>query len=98
MFQDKTLTCRECGRTFLFTASEQQFYAERGFQNEPGRCPECRASRKATRSNPRGDRQMYEAVCANCGKPAMVPFQPSGDRPVFCSDCFASMRANSNRY
>ena len=39
MFEDKTLVCRECGAEFVFTASEQQFYAEKGFQNEPGRCP-----------------------------------------------------------
>ena len=42
MFEDKTLVCRECGAEFVFTASEQQFYAEKGFQNEPGRCPACR--------------------------------------------------------
>jgi CxxC-x17-CxxC domain-containing protein len=46
-YADKTLTCRECGREFSFTASEQEFYASRGLQNEPGRCPECRAARKA---------------------------------------------------
>jgi len=46
-YADKTLTCRECGRDFSFTASEQEFYASRGLQNEPGRCPECRAARKA---------------------------------------------------
>lgn len=46
-FVDKQLTCRECGVTFLFTAGEQQFYAQKGFTNEPGRCPECRAARRA---------------------------------------------------
>ena len=46
MIQDKTLTCRECGAEFVFTASEQQFYADKGFQNEPGRCPACRANRR----------------------------------------------------
>ena len=47
MFEDKTLVCRECGKEFVFTASEQQFYADKGFQNEPGRCPACRAARRA---------------------------------------------------
>ncbi len=47
MYQDKTLNCRECGREFVFSASEQEFYAEKGFENEPARCPECRAARKA---------------------------------------------------
>ena len=46
-YADKTMTCRECGAEFQFTASEQEFYAQKGFMNEPGRCPECRAARKA---------------------------------------------------
>ena len=46
MTQDKTLTCRECSVDFIFTSSEQDFYAEKGLTNEPGRCPECRAARK----------------------------------------------------
>jgi CxxC-x17-CxxC domain-containing protein len=46
-YVDKTLTCRECGRPFDFTAGEQEFYAARGLLNEPSRCPECRAARKA---------------------------------------------------
>ena len=49
MFEDKTLVCRECGAEFVFTASEQQFYADKGFQNEPGRCPACRAARRQPR-------------------------------------------------
>ena len=52
MFEDKTLVCRECGKEFVFSASEQQFYAEKGFQNEPGRCPACRAARKANGGAP----------------------------------------------
>ena len=47
---DKTLTCSDCQQTFEFTASEQQFYSDRGF-TEPRRCPSCRASRKAARDN-----------------------------------------------
>ena len=42
MKEDKTLTCCECGNEFVFTASEQEFYAEKGFTNEPRRCPACR--------------------------------------------------------
>ncbi len=49
MLQDKILTCRDCGNQFVFTAGEQEFYAQRGFTNEPGRCPECRAINKAQR-------------------------------------------------
>ncbi|MGE5397636.1 MAG: zinc-ribbon domain containing protein [Chitinophagales bacterium] len=101
MYSDKSLSCKECGREFTFSASEQEFYAEKGFANEPGRCPECRAARKAERSGGRGygrssERQMYPAVCASCGKETQVPFQPSGDRPVYCRDCYTPQpRRNS---
>ena len=47
MFEDKTLKCVECGNDFVFSASEQEFYAEKGFTNEPKRCSACRAARKA---------------------------------------------------
>ena len=89
MYNDKTIVCKDCGQSFTFTASEQEFYAEKGFTNEPQRCKNCRTARK--QSSPRGgsgDRQMYDAVCAGCGKPCKVPFQPRSDRPVYCSDCF----------
>ncbi|MFZ5596268.1 MAG: zinc-ribbon domain containing protein [Bacillota bacterium] len=94
MYQDRYLTCRDCGVEFVFSASEQEFYAEKGFTNDPGRCPECRAARKAQRGGRDGyrQRQMYPAVCAACGKETEVPFQPSGDRPVYCRDCFRPSR------
>lgn len=90
MYQDKTITCRDCGAEFVFTAGEQEFYASRGFENEPTRCPSCRSARKAARGEGGNTqpREMFEAVCANCGKPARVPFRPSGDRPVYCKDCY----------
>src|SRR5215470_11154793 len=46
-YADKTLTCRDCGMDFVFTAGEQEFYAQKGFTNEPTRCPSCRQARKA---------------------------------------------------
>ena len=101
MFNDKILTCKECGREFEFTASEQEFYAEKGFTNEPGRCPECRAARKAQNRNNGGGgysrqpREMFPAICATCGKETTVPFQPSGDKPVYCRDCYQP-RSRSN--
>jgi CxxC-x17-CxxC domain-containing protein len=90
MYEDKVLVCRDCGREFTFTASEQEFYAMKGFTNEPGRCPECRSARKANAGSGRsgGARQMFEAVCANCGGVAQVPFQPTAGKPVYCSNCF----------
>lgn len=89
MYQDKTLTCRECGQEFTFTASEQAFYAEKGFQNEPQRCKACRDKRK---NSAKPQREYFTTTCANCGKEAKVPFQPTSDRPVYCSDCFAAMK------
>jgi CxxC-x17-CxxC domain-containing protein len=98
---DATLTCRDCGQTFVFTSGEQDFYAARGY-SEPSRCPDCRAARKTERdgggggggygsfsSGGRGGaREMFSATCSTCGQEAKVPFQPSGDKPVYCSNCF----------
>ena len=49
--EDKTLVCKDCGAEFVFTVGEQEFYAEKGFNNEPVRCPECRKARKQNRNN-----------------------------------------------
>lgn len=87
--QDKTLVCVDCGQEFVFTAAEQDFYEEKGFTNEPKRCKSCRDARK---NNGRPQREMYDAVCAECGKNCKVPFQPRDDRPVYCSDCFSKQR------
>ena len=90
MFQDKTLKCKDCGKDFVFTAGEQEFYAEKGFQNEPQRCKECRDARK---NATKGNREMFDAVCAECGKPCKVPFNPTEGKPVYCSECFAARKA-----
>jgi CxxC-x17-CxxC domain-containing protein len=95
-YQDKTITCSDCGKTFQFSAQEQEFYASKGFTNEPRRCPDCRNARKAERGEgggrvSSGSRQMFPAKCAQCGKETEVPFQPRGDKPVYCSDCFRQM-------
>ena len=127
MYSDKNLTCADCGQEFVFTASEQDFYAQRGF-TEPRRCASCRASRKAARNadsggsygsygagggysaggsggygnggggggyRDRGPREMFSATCSNCGREAQVPFRPTSGKPVYCSDCFRTMRSNS---
>jgi CxxC-x17-CxxC domain-containing protein len=97
---DKTLKCRDCGSDFAFTEGEQAFYATHGLMNEPGRCPACRAMRKAQRSGgemeaaaPRRSREMFPAVCAECGTDTQVPFMPRNDKPVYCSTCFDRVRA-----
>jgi CxxC-x17-CxxC domain-containing protein len=121
-YADKTLTCRDCAQAFVFTSGEQDFHASKGFNNEPSRCPDCRAARKAARGEDSGgyssgsystggystggygsggygraERQMFSATCSDCGNEARVPFQPRGDKPVYCSDCFSKQRGASYR-
>ena len=98
-FTDKTLECADCGAAFTFSAEEQEFFQSKGYTNEPKRCPECRQARKLERNRNSGygyrpARQMYPVVCAECGKDTEVPFQPRGDRPVYCSDCYNKVKNN----
>jgi CxxC-x17-CxxC domain-containing protein len=87
MYEDKTINCKDCGQDFIFTAGEQEFYAEKGFQNEPVRCKDCRAARK---QKIRESREMHTTVCDDCGCEAKVPFKPKYDKPVYCSECYAN--------
>ena len=94
-FQDKELQCKDCGQKFQFSAGEQEFFAQKGFQNEPSRCPDCRANRRRQGSgrpaSPGGrSRELYKTTCSNCGVETEVPFKPTGERPVYCRDCFKS--------
>jgi len=102
-FTDKTLTCSDCGISFTFSASEQDFFASKGFTNEPGRCPDCRAARKLQRGGGyssgggggggyRQQREMHPVVCASCGTNTQVPFEPRSGRPVYCSDCYSKVQ------
>ncbi|MGA2367295.1 MAG: zinc-ribbon domain containing protein [Dehalococcoidia bacterium] len=90
-FTDKNVTCADCNKEFVFSANEQEFYASKGYTNEPKRCPDCRQARKSSRGSS-GTRQMYTTVCAQCGKQAEIPFEPRADRPVYCSDCYSSIK------
>ncbi|MDO8568621.1 MAG: zinc-ribbon domain containing protein [Dehalococcoidales bacterium] len=98
-FQEKSLQCSDCGTTFTFSAEEQEFFQSKGYTNEPKRCPTCRQARKAQRfgndsfgGGARPQRQMFPAVCAQCGKETEVPFQPREGRPVYCSDCYSKTK------
>lgn len=139
-FEDKLITCEDCGKEFAHTAEDQQRYAERGFTADPKRCRECRQIRKdksaagkahgGPRRGPGGgggggrpgggsrgfqghhraggsgfssqggrgggqgrpQRQSFDAICAACGTPTTVPFEPTQGREVFCRDCFRKMR------
>jgi CxxC-x17-CxxC domain-containing protein len=105
-FQDKTLTCVDCGQSFVFTAGEQEFFAQRGFQNEPKRCKNCKAAKKSGAGGGSGagfgggsggGREMHEVTCSSCGQKTTVPFKPTLDRPVYCRTCFQSRRGGSSR-
>jgi len=98
-FQDKSIQCSDCGATFTFSAEEQELFQSRGYTNEPKRCPSCRQARKAERygnsgSSYRPQRQMFPVKCAQCGKDTEVPFEPRGDKPVYCSDCYRKVRVS----
>jgi CxxC-x17-CxxC domain-containing protein len=109
-YNDKTLTCSDCGNSFTFTAGEQEFHQSKGFTNEPRRCPNCRGARRAEGGGGGGGfggggggygarREMFTVTCSSCGKDAQVPFQPRGDRPVYCNDCFKPQaRSDSGGY
>ncbi len=112
-FVDKSLQCLDCGVTFTFSAEEQEFFSSKGYTNEPKRCPSCRQARKSQRYGDRGgygggggggggggygrSREMFPAVCAECGIETQVPFQPRDGRPVYCSECYNKVRLNDNR-
>jgi CxxC-x17-CxxC domain-containing protein len=106
-FSDRELICRDCQGTFVFTAGEQEFYATKGLQHDPVRCPSCRASRRTMRPEERDEapsygvfvswggrtpRQLHAATCHECGQTTEIPFMPRGDRPVFCSNCYNAVR------
>ena len=102
-YQYKSIQCSDCGATFTFTAGEQEQFASRGYTNDPKRCLPCRQARKAQqngntgygdRPSYSGTRQMFPAVCAECGRDTQVPFEPRNSRPVYCSDCYRKVRAS----
>ncbi len=104
-FSDKSLKCVDCSSEFVFSASEQEMFANKGYTNEPKRCPDCRASRRQQRGDSMGSssggssggyqrtqREMFPTVCAACGKETQVPFEPRTGRPVYCSACYSKVR------
>ena len=94
-FQDKSIQCSDCGATFIHSVEDQEFYQSKGYTNEPKRCPDCRQKRKSERyggSSYGTPRQMFPVTCADCGKDTEVPFEPRGDKPVYCSDCYRKNR------
>lgn len=101
---DKSIKCRDCGEEFVFTAGEQGFYKERGFEHEPTRCRRCRDEKKRQGPGAGGGglsaspvstvgREFHETVCSSCGVTTQVPFKPTAGKPVYCRDCFQTVRS-----
>jgi len=96
-FEEKSIQCSDCGATFTFTVEEQEFFQSKGYTNDPKRCLSCRQARKSERYgsgsyNSGARREMFPAVCAECGKDTEVPFEPRNGRPVYCSDCYRKVK------
>jgi CxxC-x17-CxxC domain-containing protein len=89
--QDKTLICKECNSEFIFSVSEQNFYNEKGFENLPTRCGDCRGKRKKItlgRLSVKEFRETFDITCHQCGKSSQVPFKPVSGKPVYCRECY----------
>jgi CxxC-x17-CxxC domain-containing protein len=102
-YQDIQLKCVTCGREFIFTAKEQEFFQSKGFR-EPRHCRECRQRRKLERERLYAEasgqpyqpgRELFTVTCAQCGRETEVPFKPITGKPVLCKDCFIAQRYGS---
>src|ERR1700739_1833875 len=100
MAGDIQLTCSGCGQDFTFTAADQACFQERGY-SPPKRCKPCRQAKKSEQG---GGGSGYRpppshgtpVICSGCGQPTTVPFEPRGDRPVFCRDCYQARKGSSS--
>jgi len=84
-FLEKTRVCQECGRPFIWSADEQEYYVMRGFGHEPALCGECRLRRRDRMPRPPAE---YKTICAKCAKGVYVPFASGEGRTAYCRDCF----------
>jgi CxxC-x17-CxxC domain-containing protein len=91
-FDDRTLSCVDCGADFIFTAGEQHFFHDKSFKNEPKRCKSCKAKRTGGGAAGPG-RVETTTKCSHCGRETTVPFKPTQGRPVFCRECFQGKKA-----
>jgi CxxC-x17-CxxC domain-containing protein len=93
-YVDRTLNCVDCGVEFVHSAADQEYYAAKGFASDPKRCASCRAYRRATKDSgsDRLSREYFAAICTSCGNQAQVPFKPRMDKPVYCSDCYRTIK------
>ncbi len=93
-FEDRTLLCRDCGKQFTWKASDQDFFAQKGY-SAPGRCKDCRYKRKAQAEGFQGasHRREYDITCSKCKNTGKVPFEPSTKQSLLCTGCFINQRA-----
>jgi CxxC-x17-CxxC domain-containing protein len=96
MSEDLQLTCSDCGQNFTFSGDDQEFFRERGYST-PKRCKPCRQAKKNEQSGGGGGYQRGESrgtavTCSGCGQQTTVPFEPRGDRPVYCQNCFQARK------
>lgn len=99
MMQDLQLTCSDCGQEFTFSGEDQAFFQERGY-SVPKRCKSCRQAKKNEQAGGggggyRSQSQGATVTCSACGKQTTVPFEPRGDRPVYCQDCYSARKRES---
>lgn len=98
--EDRTLQCSDCGKDFVFTAAEQEFFRERGFEHAPKRCVECRRQRRRKfrgrgGSEGGGDGERAEgrprtAEPARAPRPRRSP--PAAEHDAVCSACGAATK------
>ena len=97
MAEDQQLMCSDCGQSFTFSADDQAFFRERGYST-PKRCKLCRQAKKQEQSGgggggyQRSESRGTSVICAGCGQQTTVPFEPRGDRPVYCQNCFQARK------
>ncbi|MBX9668353.1 MAG: zinc-ribbon domain-containing protein [Candidatus Obscuribacterales bacterium] len=89
MLKDVLIICCDCGKNFTFGVGEQAFFASKELVNEPKRCPYCRIVTRAKRRGGEVDK-LTEISCSLCGEMTMVPFSPTGFKPLFCINCLVS--------
>ncbi len=93
-FENKALTCCDCKTSFVFSAEEQQFFAIKGLLNEPKRCLDCRIFTRMKREG-KGPDSASRVICADCGVLSVVPFKPTGRKPVYCGECLRSRNSKT---
>jgi CxxC-x17-CxxC domain-containing protein len=101
IFEDRTLTCSDCQKPFVWTAGEQRFFKDKGLEHEPKRCKPCKKTRKDRIEAAQAQQQSgeprkveFSAICADCKEPTVVPFYPLQGRPVYCRPCFKGRQSS----